>query len=105
MLDNVTAGQTVRFTVTKALRPGDTYDTVQRLMRLDPANKKALKKAQEHRMRHLWVRSRGGRPFEVYRKASKVVVPVEGSTFAFRYFPQVRKDIESVAHVLEIKPE
>lgn len=103
MLDTVQPGQVLHFTVTKQLRHGDTYDTVQRLMRLDPANKKALKKAQEHRMRHLRVRSRGGRPFEMYQKASKVCVPVEGATFSFPYFPHVRRDIESVQNVLDIK--
>ena len=103
-LENVNAGQTLHFTINRALRPGDVYDTVQRLMRLDPANKKSLKKAQEYRMRTLHVRSRGGRPFEMYKKASKVCVPVEGATFSFDYFPQVRRDIESVQHVLDIKP-
>ena len=102
MLDNVNAGQTLHFTVAKDLRPGDVYDTVQRLMRLDPANKKALKKAQGHRRRTLYVRSRGGRPFEVYTKASKVCVPVKGATFSFRFFPQIRRDIESVQGVLDI---
>jgi hypothetical protein len=104
MLDNVSPGQTVQFTITKALRPGDTYDTVQRLMRLDPQNKKALKNAQEHRLRTLHVRTRGGRPWAVRKRASKVAVPVEGATFSFRYFPQVRRDIESVRHVLDMKP-
>ena len=105
MLDNVSVGQTLHFTISKQLRPGDTYDTVQRLMRLDPANKKALKKAQNHRRRTLRVRTRGGRPFEMYVKASKVCVPVQGATFAFPYFPHVKRDIESVQHVLDIKAD
>jgi hypothetical protein len=103
MLDNVNAGQKLQFTVKRDLRRGDIYDTVQRLMRLDPDNKRALKKAQEHRMRTLKVRSRGGRPFEMYQNASKVCVPVEGASFSLEYFPHIRRDIESVQHVLDIK--
>lgn len=103
MLDNVTAGQTLHFTINRNLKRGDTYDTVQRLMRLDPDNKRSLKKAQEYRMRTLHVRSRGGRPFEMYARAAKVCVPVQGASFSFDYFPHVRKDIESVQHVLDIK--
>lgn len=105
MQQSFAVGQMIECTLKRAL-PGDgrRYKTVQRLMRLDPDNVRSLKKAQEHRDRTLHVRTRGGRPWPVRRKAAKVAVPREGATWRMQFFPHLENDIASVEHLLDIKP-
>lgn len=103
MLDSIKPGDTIKCTVTRDLRPGDTYDTVQRLMRLDPDVKRNLKKAQEHRARTTVVRSRGKRPWAVNQKATKAAVPEKGATWTMRFFPHVAPDFRSVESVVSVE--
>lgn len=105
MDDSITPGQIIQCTLKRQL-PQDNrrYKTVQRLMRLDPDNAKALRKAQEHRDRTLVVRSRGKRPWPVRQKAAKVAVPREGVTWKMKLFPHLRPDLASVEDLIDIKP-
>ncbi|MCR9216104.1 MAG: hypothetical protein NXI14_02765 [bacterium] len=103
MLDTLKAGDTIKCTVTKTIRVHTKRETVTRLMRFDPDIKRALKKGQERRMRDLHVRTRGGRPFEMYKKAAKVAVPVEGASWEMTYFPHIKHDIESVTDCISIE--
>ena len=102
MLENVKPGQTIRCTVTRHVHRDADAKTICRLMRQDPAIRRRLKKAQEHRMRTLIVRSRGKRPWAVRVKASKAVRAVKGETWEMRYIPHLQGDINSVARYLEI---
>jgi hypothetical protein len=103
MLDTLKAGDTIKCTVTKTIRVDDKRETVTRLMRLDPDIKRSLKKGQERRMRDLKVRTRGGRPFEMYQKAAKVAVPVEGASWEMTFFPQIKGDIAAVTDCIKIE--
>ncbi len=102
-MDSIKPGQTIRCTIVKNLRPGDAHDTVMRLMRFDPDIKRSLKKAQERRMRTLVVRSRGGRPFEMYTHPSKIAKAEKGASWTMAYFPHVAPDIRSVGPLLKIE--
>lgn len=95
-------GQTIKCTVKRVPR-GDARDTIARLMRFDPAIKRSLKKAQNHRMRTLIVRSRGKRPWAVRRKAARHAVPSDGATWTMTWFPHVRPDFESVEQYLAVE--
>lgn len=103
MFENFKPGDEIRCTVTKKPIRDDALSTVRRLMRFDPDIKRALKKVQEHRMRTLHVRSRGKRPWEVRRKASKLANPEQGVSWTMPYFPQVRPDFESVADYVKVE--
>ncbi len=103
MLDTLKAGDTIKCTVTKTIRVDDKRATVTRLMRFDPDIKRTLKKGQERRMRTLKVRSRGGRPFEMYEKAAKVAVPVEGASWEMTWFPHIKHDVSSVMDCIKIE--
>jgi hypothetical protein len=98
-----TPGDTVVATVKRTIRNEDEEQTVTRLMRQDPDIKRRLKAGQETRMGRLHVRSRGKRPWAVREKAAKVAVPVEGTTFRTPWLPVLRKDWESVGHLLDVK--
>ena len=103
MFDKIKPGQTLKCTVVKEPKREDARQTVTRLMRQDPDIKRQLKKAQEHRMRTLVVRSRGKRPWEVRRKASKLAIPHEGATWTMTYVPHARPDFENVAEFVKVE--
>ncbi|MCA9294474.1 MAG: hypothetical protein KDA20_11740 [Phycisphaerales bacterium] len=103
MLDTLQAGDTVTFTVKRNLPDGDVRQTVARLMRNDPAIKKTLRNAQEHRRRTTPTHIRGGRVWVDRPRATKAAIPVKGATWTMTWTPILRKDVESVAHVLDVK--
>lgn len=96
-------GQSVRCTITKHVRVPSAQQTILRLMRLDPDIKRALVKAQEHRLRTLVVRGRGGRPWPTRRRSSKIARADMGATWTMPYTPLLAKDIASVADCLKIE--
>ncbi len=103
MFESLKAGQKVVCTITKDPR-GDARDTVMRLMRFDPDHKRALKKAHEHRIKTMYIRSRGGRPWAVRQHPSKIVIPNKGETWNMTWFPHIAPDFKSVASCVEVKP-
>ena len=103
MFEKIKPGQTVKCTVVKEPKREDARQTLARLMRQDPDVRRQLKKAQEHRMRTLVVRSRGKRPWEVRRKAARYAIPHEGATWTMIYIPHVRPDFESVAEFVKVE--
>ena len=103
MFDGISPGDTIRCTVTKEPKRDDVRQTVSRLMRFDPDIKRALKGAQEHRMKTLWVRSRGKRPWAVRRKAGRYAIPSEGATWTMPYVVQVIPDFQSVSDFVKVE--
>jgi hypothetical protein len=104
MTEKLVAGQNVRFTIVREVLRQDDVDTVLRLMRQDPAARRGLKHAQEHRVRTLIIRSRGKRPWEQREKSSKLVRAVKGATWTMRWFPHIAPDVNAVARYLDVKP-
>lgn len=96
-------GQTLRCTVIKLPYTHTSVSTVMRLMRFDAAIKRRLKASSEYRARTLYVRSRGGRPWEVRRTPAKYANPVLGASWTMKYFPHIAPDIASVSDYLKIE--
>ncbi len=103
MLDSINPGDTIKCTVTRDLRPGDTLDTVRRLMRFDPDIKRKLSKAQAHRKATTVIRSRGRRPWPVRQKATRAANPAKGVTWTMQYFPHIAPDFKAVQSVITIE--
>lgn len=102
-MDRFKPGQTIRCTILRDINNDDARSTVMRLMRQDPHAKRALKRAQEYRMRTLIVRSRGKRPWEVRQHSAKFVNPNTGSSWTMTYVPHLVNDMASVASYLKIE--
>ena len=96
-------GQTLQCTITRSPRAEGSRKTIARLMRQDPTIKKALKRAQERRMKNLYVRSRGKRPWEVRRPAARYAIVEPGATWTMRWIPQLQNDLASVSEFVEVK--
>lgn len=103
MLETLKPGQNIRCTLLRNVLIEDDAQTVLRLMRLDPAVKRGLKSAQEHRVRTLLIRSRGKRPWEVRRHPSMLVKAAKGSTWTMRWFPHVLPDFNAVKKYIQIE--
>ncbi len=103
MFESLKAGQKIVCTITKEPR-GNARNTLERLMRLDPDHRRALKNAQKHRVRTLIIRSRGKRPWEQRVRSSKIVMPSEGTSWNMVWFPHVAPDFQSVASYVQVKP-
>ncbi len=103
MVDNLKAGQNIEVTITDAPRREADRKTIARLMRLDPDIKRALTKAQHHRMKTLVVRSRGKRPWAVRQKSARIARVENGASWKMTYFPHVANDFRSVEKFLSIK--
>lgn len=103
MLDTLQAGKPVTFVVTRDLPTEDLRQTIARLMRNDPKIKKTLRFAQEHRRRTTPTHIRGGRVWVDRVRATKAAIPAKGTTWTMTWSPILRNDVESVAHVIEVK--
>lgn len=101
-VSKLTPGKTVSFEVVKAPRTTDQKQTICRLMRQDPAIKKGLKEGQAHRMKNLYVRSRGKRPWEVRRKAAKLARADVGETWSMPWTPTLAGDLQNVAEFVRV---
>ncbi len=97
-------GQTITCTVTDEPATDDARQTIQRLMRRDPASARALKRGQKARGQRMRIKTRGGRPWRVRERVGKVVHAREGNSWTMTYTPDLERDLASVERFLEIKP-
>ena len=97
------AGQQIRCTITSSPRSKGAEYTLVRLMRLDPASKRAMTRSHRERMQNLVVRSRGGRPWCVREQASKIVRAETGESWTMAFLPKFAPDLNSVAEYLKIE--
>jgi hypothetical protein len=104
MFEKIKPGQSIRCTVVREPRRSAERKTVSRLMRQNRELTRQLKKAQEHRMRTLVVRSRGHRPWEVRRKSAKYAIPHEGATWTMEFSPHIAPDFASVSEFVKVEP-
>lgn len=103
MFDSIKPGQQIRCTVVKEPAREDARQTISRLMRQDGDIKRALKSAQEHRMRTLVVRSRGKRPWEVRRPAARHAIPKQGATWTMAHAPHFIPDFNAVSDFVKVE--
>jgi hypothetical protein len=96
-------GQELVCTVTKVPLAENTQDTIARLMRLDPANKKALRRAQRMRRQRMIVYNRGNRDWYSREKSAKVVHVVPGATWTLPFTLALAGDLANVAKYLSVK--
>ena len=96
-------GQSLACTIEKRPVAQHYRDTIERLMWLDPENKKSLKNAYELRQRRLNVYNRGNRDWTSREKAARVVAVEPGASFNLPYHHDLANDLASVSKFLKIK--
>jgi hypothetical protein len=99
---NYKPGQTLACTVEKLPLNTDASDTIARLMRLDPANKKALRTAHRMRGQREIIYNRGNRDWHKREKTAKVVHVAPGANWNMTFNYDLARDIASVKEYLQI---
>lgn len=96
-------GQVLTCVVERNPRSHGEETTLERLMRRDPENKRALRRAQRMRAQRLNVYNRGNRDWVSREKPARVVRAIKGATWTMEFTPDIANDLESVANCLTIK--
>ncbi len=102
MFDTLQAGQMITITLTSAPRAAANKATLQRLMRLDPTNKKALGRAYRVRESRMTTYNRGNRDWVKRELCARIVTVVKGESFNLRYSPVLLGDLKSVEKFLSL---
>lgn len=97
------AGQSVSLTIDKVPASHGAQTTLERLMRLDPTAKKALRRAQRLRKQRELVYNRGNRDWVSREKPARVVRVVKGEAFTVPFNADVARDLASVGAYLSAK--
>jgi len=96
-------GQTIKCTVTSAPKTDNRTQTIERLMRLDPASRRALKKAHRIRQQRLNVYNRGNRDWTSREICARIVRVEVGKTWTMRFDFNIAPDLAAVAQHLKIE--
>lgn len=96
-------GQILNCTVTKMPRATGHRDTIARLMRRDPASKKALANAQRKRRQRMVVYNRGNRDWVSRETCAKVVHVVRGESWTMPFTFDILPELNLVSKYLTIK--
>lgn len=102
-VDALKAGQALTCTVERLPRASGHVSTLERLMRLDPQNKKSLRRAQDVRRRRMNVYNRGNRDWVSREKPARVVGVRKGVTWTLPYELSLAPDLRAVESYLTIK--
>jgi hypothetical protein len=89
-------GQKLNCVIEKSPRTDDQTSTIARLMRLDPDNKRALRRAQRMRGQRLVVYNRGNRDWVSRENPAKVVHVGVGQKWVLPYTLDLAHDLESI---------
>lgn len=104
MIDRFKPGQMIRCTVTKAPRTEARIDTIERLMRQEPAIRKGLRRAQRRRRQEMTVYNRGNRDWYSREKCAKIVNVTNGASWTMPFSVHLAPDMASVQDYLSIEP-
>ena len=96
-------GQTLQITVAKLPRSHGDTQTMLRLMRLDTASKKALRRAQRMRSQRQIVYNRGNRDWVSREKSARVVRVEVGRTWSLPFSFDRAPDLKAIADFVTIK--
>lgn len=96
-------GQSLVCTIEKLPRTEDQESTLARLMRKDPANKRALRRAQRMRRQRMVVYNRGNRDWYSREKSAHVVRVAKGQTWTMPYTLDLAGDLATVGAFVSIK--
>lgn len=97
------AGQMIKCTLTAKPRSDGARCTVERLMRLSPANRKSLRRAQLKRSQRVNRFNRGYRWWISREEPAKIAVATSGAVWTMRYMHDLAGDFASVAKYLKIE--
>lgn len=89
-------GTNLRCTVSALPRTADQQSTLERLMRRDPAAKRALRRAAVVRGQRLNVYIRGNREWTSRERPAKVVRVSKGATWSMFFTPDIARDLASI---------
>jgi hypothetical protein len=96
-------GQNLVCTIEKLPRTDDQASTIARLMRKDPATKRALRRAQRMRRQRMIVYNRGNRDWYSREKSAKVVRINRGESWTMPYTLDLANDLAVVQPFISIK--
>lgn len=102
-IDTMAPGQAIRCTVSKTPRAEGPLKTIERLMRMDPANQKSLRRAQLLRLRRMNRYIRGNRLWSSREKPARVVRVVDGAAWTLTLSPVIAPDLRSVADYITVE--
>ncbi|MCG3122706.1 MAG: hypothetical protein GIKADHBN_01099 [Phycisphaerales bacterium] len=102
--DSLKPGQTITCTITKAPRGEGRISTLERLMRRDPTNAKALRRGHKLRQQNLNVYNRGNRDWTSRVKCATVVRVAQGEAWTMTFTPDLVPDFRSVEGYVSVKP-
>ncbi len=97
------AGQTIRLTLTSVPRNKAQTSTIARLMRRDPTNERALRRAQRLRKKRMHSYIRGGREWFNREHPAKVVRVATGESWEMPFTYDIAPDLKSVMPYLTIE--
>jgi hypothetical protein len=103
MLESLKPGQKISCTVTKAPVGEGRIATLERLMRRDPQNAKALRRGYKRRQQDLLVYNRGNRDWTSREKCARVVRVAPGSNWTMLYTVDLLPEFKSIERFIEIK--
>jgi len=102
-IDALIPGSTIRCTVEREPLAKGPRDTLARLMRMDPANARALRRAYELRQRRMTRYIRGNRLWTSRETPARVVRVRTGETWHLAYTPHIAPELKSVAAYVTIQ--
>jgi len=94
--------KTLTFTISKVPVSLPHRKTIERLMRMQPAVRRGLKRAAKIRAERNNIHPRGGRMWNARIKASRIVHAQRGASFTLMVTPQIVADLKSVEKYLAI---
>jgi len=103
MLDALKPGQTIKCTITKAPRKAAAVDTIERLMRQEPAVKRGLRRAQRRRRQDMIVYNRGNRDWYKREICSKQAQAKTGATWTMTYSHQILPELRSLTGYVQVQ--
>jgi hypothetical protein len=102
-VDSLKPGQKITCTISTAPRTTDAAQTLERLMRADPDNRRGLAKAQKLRRQRVVIYNRGNRDWTKREKTARVVRAEKSATWNMVYRLDMAPDLKAVEACLTIK--
>lgn len=96
-------GTKIRCTITKVPQAAGTRETIERMMRQDPANIKALRNSQKARESKNNFYIRGNRLWGARAKCAKIVRVQEGNSWEMTFTPHVGNDMAAISDYISVE--
>jgi hypothetical protein len=96
-------GQQIVCTVSADPRTADEARTIERLMRNDGTNRRALARAQRMRRQRVIIYNRGNRDWVKREKTARVVRAVKSATWTMTYRLDMASDLKAVERCITVK--